>query len=305
VEGRFQQVDDVRLHAVAAGPGDGPLVVLLHGFPEFWFGWRHQIDPLAAAGYRVLAPDQRGYNLSDKPRRVKAYGLDRLAADVVGLIDAEGRDRAILVGHDWGAAVAWWVATCFPDRVERLAVLNVPHPSVMRRHLLRSAEQRRKSWYIFFFQVPWLPERWFLKNDCAVGVRSVCATARHGTFSDEEMRTYREAWRQPRALRGMIHWYRAMLRSPPRRPRDLRVRVPTLMIWGERDRFLGSEMIEPSLGLCDRGRVERLPEATHWLQHEEPATVNRLLLQFFAEPVADRGAAAPTPRRPLPGSPDD
>src|SRR4051794_28893294 len=145
----------VMLHAVAAGPGDGPLVILLHGFPEFWYGWRHQIEPLAAAGFRVLVPDQRGYNLSDKPKKIPAYNLDVLARDVVGLIDDAGAARACVVGHDWGGAVAWWLGVKHPERLAKLALLNIPHPLVMRRALRRSSEQRRKSSYMFSFQLPW------------------------------------------------------------------------------------------------------------------------------------------------------
>lgn len=279
---RFFEVDGVRLHAVEAGPPEGPLVLLLHGFPELWRAWKRQIGPLAEAGYRVLVPDQRGYNLSDKPREVSAYGLDRLAEDAAALIAAAGRERASIAGHDWGGMVAWWLAVRHPERVARLAVLNMPHPLVMRRHLRRNAAQRRRSWYIFFFQLPWLPEHWFARRDFAVGERSVAGTARPGTFSEADLGLYREAWRQPGAVRAMVHWYRASLRRPPARVASPRVRPPTLLIWGLRDRFLGSEMIEDSLALCDDGRAERLPEASHWVQHEEPERVNALLLQHFS-----------------------
>ena len=157
-EHKLIATNGITLHAVTAGPEDGPLVLLLHGFPEFWYGWRRQIPALAAAGFRVLAPDQRGYNLSDKPRELSAYRLDALAADALGLIDAAGRERAFVVGHDWGAMVAWWLALVAPQRVERLAILNVPHPYVFRRHLMNDAEQQKRSIYAGFFQLPWLPQ---------------------------------------------------------------------------------------------------------------------------------------------------
>lgn len=272
---------EVTLHTVAAGPADGPLVVLLHGFPELWYGWRRQIEPLAAAGFRVLVPDQRGYNLSDKPRRVSAYRLDRLAGDLFALITAAGRRRACVAGHDWGAAVAWWAALSRPERIERLAILNVPHPLVMRRHLLGNRAQRRRSRYIFFFQLPWLPEYLLRKNDFARGIKALTGTSRPGTFSADDLVRYRRAWSQPGALRGMIHWYRAALRRPVLGARDPRIRVPTLVLWGERDRFLGRDMIEPSLELCDDGRAELFPQATHWLQHEEPERVSRHLVDHF------------------------
>jgi pimeloyl-ACP methyl ester carboxylesterase len=278
---RTLTANGVRLHAVEAGPEDGPLLLLLHGFPEFWYGWRRQIGPLAAAGFRVLAPDQRGYNHSDKPRRVSAYGLDTLVADVMGLIDAAGAEKAFLAGHDWGGAVAWWAGVTHPERIERLALLNIPHPRVMRRTLLRSAEQRRKSSYMFFFQLPGLPERAFSKDGFAFAEKALRRSSRPGTFTDEDLARYREAWGQPGAPRAMIHWYRAALRTQPRRPESPRVRVPALLIWGARDRFLGQEMAQPSVDLCDDGRLELIPEATHWVQHEEPERVNRLLLGFF------------------------
>jgi len=274
-------VHGVRLHAVEAGPPDGPLLILLHGFPEFWYGWREQISALAGAGFRVLAPDQRGYNLSDKPEGVASYALDPLARDIVGLIDEAGRDKAFLAGHDWGGAVAWWTAMCHPHRVERLAVLNVPHPAVMRRHLFKNPQQRRRSWYFFYYQLPWLPEWSFSASDFALGVKAL-RTSRRGTFSDEDIARYREAWSQPGAVRSMFHWYRAALRVRPRRPMSFRVATPALLLWGARDRFLGREMAQPSLDLCDDGRLVFFEEATHWLQHEEPERVNAMLADFFS-----------------------
>ncbi|HVT58095.1 MAG TPA: alpha/beta hydrolase [Thermoanaerobaculia bacterium] len=278
---RTIETHGIRLHAVEAGPADGRLLIFLHGFPELWYSWRHQLEPFAAAGFRVLAPDQRGYNLSDKPRGIAAYGLDELAADVVGLIDEAGRERACLVGHDWGGAVAWWVALTQPERLERLAVLNLPHPYVMRRHLLHDPAQRRRSWYVFAFQLPWLPERRLRRNHYENGVRALQRSSRPGTFSEADLEVYRAAWAQPGALTGMINWYRAGLRAAPRRRPAPRVTVPTLLLWGARDRFLGREMAQPSIELCDDGRLVFLEEATHWLQHEEPERVNRLLADFL------------------------
>jgi len=282
VRHRFIETNGVHLHVVEHGPEDGPLLILLHGFPEFWQGWQHQIDSFADAGYRVMVPDQRGYNLSDKPGRIGDYRVDRLAEDVVGLIDAAERKKALIAGHDWGGVVAWWPGMWHPERVERLAILNVPHPQVMREHLKSNRAQRRRSWYVFFFQLPWLPESRFRKQNFEFGRRALQATSRPGTFSDEQIEVYREAWRRPGAVRGMIHWYRAALRKPSDRPREQRVRVPTLVLWGARDRFLGQEMVAPSLEFCDDGRLVMLDEATHWLQHEEPQRINGLLQEFFA-----------------------
>jgi pimeloyl-ACP methyl ester carboxylesterase len=270
----------VRLHAVEAGLEGGPLLLLLHGFPEFWYGWRKQIEPLAAAGFHVVAPDQRGYNLSDKPRRVSDYNLDTLALDIVGMIDELGAKKAFVVAHDWGGVAAWWLGIKYPDRLERLALLNSPHPKVMRRALLGDPKQRKKSSYIFYFQLPWLPERTLRRDGFAYAAKALRAS-RPGTFSDEDLDIYREAWSQPGAVRSMLHWYRAALRAQPERPSSPRVSVPTLLLWGAKDRFLGRELAEASLDFCDDGRVEIFDEATHWIQHEEPERVNARLVEFF------------------------
>jgi epoxide hydrolase 4 len=168
-----------------------------------------------------------------------------------------------------------------PDRLERLALLNIPHPAVMRRSLLKNSRQRKKSSYMFYFQLPWLPERTFRRNDYAFSVAALQKTSRPGTFSETDIALYKEAWSQPGAVTSMIHWYRAALRSQPARPASIRVPVPTLLIWGTRDRFLGREMAQPSIDLCDHGRLVFLDEATHWVHHEEPARVNALLTGFF------------------------
>ena len=279
------RTNGVQLNVAVAGPEHGELVVLLHGFPEFSFGWRRQIGPLADAGFRVLAPDQRGYNLSDKPRRLAAYCLDELVADVAGLIEAEGRRQALVVAHDWGGGVAWWLALTRPELVRGLVAINVPHPIVLRRALRTNPVQRRRSRYMLFFQLPWLPEWRLARADFAFMTAALAKTSRPGTFSAGDLARYREAWARPGALTGMLNWYRAALRRPPRRPPTVRVAAPTLLVWGARDRFLGQELVAPSLELCDRGRAEILPDATHWVQHEEPERVNYLLLEFFATTI--------------------
>ncbi len=276
------RANGITLHVVEAGPADGPLVILLHGFPEFWYGWRHQIEALANAGYRVLAPDQRGYNLSDKPKEIAAYNLDALAADVIGLIDATGCEKASVVGHDWGGAVAWWTAVKYPQRLERVAILNAPHPKVMRWNLLHNRAQRRKSWYLFMFQMPLLPEWRMRRANWEIGQRALQGTSRPGTFSENDLALYRKAWSQPGADRGMINWYRAALQRHPARVASSRVTVPALIIWGTRDKFLGRELAEQSVDLCDSGKLVWVEGASHWVQHEEPERVNQFLLEFFA-----------------------
>ncbi len=273
----------IHLHVAAAGPKDGPLLVLLHGFPEFWYSWRKQIQHFASLGYRVLAPDQRGYNLSDKPSAVSAYRLDRLGGDIVGLVEAAGRGTAFVAGHDWGAAVTWWLAANHAEKFPRTAVLNVPHPAVMARQLVTDPRQLARSWYMFFFQVPRLPEAWFSRNDFAVGCRSLRGSSRRGTFGDEDLALYKEAWGRPGAVRSMISWYRANLRSAPSFART-RVKNPMLILWGEKDLFLRKEMAKESLKLCDQGSLETFPELTHWIQHEDPARVNAALEKHFGTP---------------------
>lgn len=270
-----------QLHVVESGPEQGPPVILLHGFPEFWYGWRHQISPLADAGLRVLVPDQRGYNTSEKPKPVSAYALDTLADDVAGLIASTGRPRAALIGHDWGGVVAWWVAAKHPERVERLAVLNAPHPFVFRRTLRASPRQLLKSWYTFYFQLPWLPEALFRRRNWRALTKSLCASSRPGTFTEAELERYWSAWSEPGAITAMIHWYRAAMRNPPTSPAEARVQVPTLLIWGTKDKFLDRGLAESSLEQCNLGTLEFLEEASHWVQHEEPELVNRSLIEFL------------------------
>ena len=271
----------IELHAVAAGPPDGRLVVLLHGFPEFWYGWRRQIAPLAAAGLRVLVPDQRGYNLSDKPGGVAAYALDTLADDVLGLADALGRGRFAVVGHDWGGVVAWHLAARNPERVERAAVLNGPHPATVRAFMRAHPSQALRSWYAGFFQAPLLPEWTLGAADFAWLRASLDRTSRPGAFSDEDLRRYRAAWARPGALTAMLNWYRALPGFAGPSPSG-RIRVPVRVVWGDRDPFLDRGLVEAGLALCARGEAFHLPEATHWVQHEEPERVNRLLVEFLA-----------------------
>jgi len=276
------QTRDVQLHVRAAGPEDGPLVVLLHGFPEFWYGWRHQIPALAEAGYRVVVPDQRGYNRSDAPRSVAAYDLDVLVDDACAVVDAAGRDRAFVVGHDWGAMVAWHLAHTRPERLRRLAVLSVPHPHVFQETLRASPAQLLRSTYALFFQVPTLPE-WVLGRSDGQLLAALLRWSGHAdTFSDTDLRLYRRAWRRSGRLRGMVNWYRAATRRVLRTaPPSTRIDVSTLVVWGAKDMALGRQMAAPSAAMSTNGRLEMLDDATHWVQHDTPATVNKLLLDHL------------------------
>src|SRR4051794_28233442 len=208
----YADLREVRLHYVEAG--EGPLVVLLHGFPEFWYGWRHQIPALAERGFRVVAPDMRGYNRSSKPRGVAAYDVERLSGDIRELVRERGEERCFLAGHDWGAAVAYGTAGYHPDAVEKLAILNVPHPRRLLEGWRKHPKQLAKSWYMFFFQVPGLPER-LASARSFTGFQKSLDTAKLGAFTDEDRARYREAWAQPHAATAMINYYRAALRQAP------------------------------------------------------------------------------------------
>ena len=278
----YADLGEVRLHYV--GAGDGPLVVLLHGFPEFWFSWRFQIPALVAAGFRVVAPDMRGYNLSSRPSQVAAYDIDRLAADVRDLIRELGAERALVAGHDWGGAAAWVTAMNHPEVVERLAILNAPHPRRMLQGL-RRPRQLARSWYMLFFQLPWLPELAARARGWWGWRRPFEKDARPGAFTPQDIQRYVEAWSQPGAPTGMINPYRAAGRQRPGRgeARIRPVEAPTLVIWGQRDRHLGPELAAPERrDVPNLERVVRLPEASHWVHQDEPDRVSELLVDFFS-----------------------
>ena len=274
----YVPTNGLRLHVVQAGPATGPLVVLLHGFPEYWASWRAQLTALAAAGYRVWAPDQRGYNLSDKPPGIESYALPTLAADIIGLLDAAGVPQAHIVGHDWGGIVAWYLAAHYPDRMAGTTIINVPHPAVVTPNLWRVPSQLARSWYIGFFQLPRLPERLVRRRNWRFGERALLGTSRPGTFSAAEVARYKVAWAQPGALTTMLNWYRALRLPSGPWPR---IRGAVQIIWGRRDTFLEARLAEFSLAQCQNAQLHYFPEATHWVQLEEAAAVNELILRFI------------------------
>lgn len=269
----------LRMHAAVAGPEDGPLVVLLHGFPQFWHSWRKIIPPLAAAGYRVIAPDQRGYNLTDK---TGPYDVRTLAQDIADLIAANGRDHAHVAGHDWGAVVAWSLAAAHPARVARLAILNVPHPAVALQ-MWRHPRQILRSYYIGVFQAPRLPEWALQRRDFAALCQAMATSARPGTFARADFGPYKEAWGQPGALSAMLGWYRA-LATHTRTFRSVgrRIAAPTVILWGERDHALEASLGRESAAWLDDGRLIAYPDVTHWIVDEIPEEVTRQLLTHFA-----------------------
>ena len=281
LEHSLVQVGDIRLHIVQSGPISGPVVILLHGFPEFWYGWHKQIRLLADSGMRVIVPDQRGYNLSDKPKGISAYRLDILARDIINLMDALGIQKVNLCGHDWGGVVAWAAAALHPDRIGRLAVLDAPYPPVMMRNMFSHPGQIMRSSYILYFQIPKLPETLLKRNQWKTLVESMRRTSRPNTFTLEDFSLYRKAWHQDGAMTAMLNWYRALVQRPNVLSRNLRITQPTLLLWGAKDFALGVELAKASINLCDRGKLEVFEKAGHWLQHEEPERVYKHLTTHF------------------------
>jgi pimeloyl-ACP methyl ester carboxylesterase len=274
-----RKVGAISLHVAEAGPDSGPAVILLHGFPEFWFGWRHQIDALADAGFHVIVPDQRGYNLSDKPKAIEDYDLDPLARDITGLADVLGIEQYALVGHDWGAGVAWWIAQQNPKGLRRLAIMNAPHPALWRRAMGADPVQRKLSRYVRLLGVPVLPEMLVRAGRYKSLSDAISESTR--PMSDDERNEYRKAWSQVGALTGMINWYRAILRRRFDAPPASNIGVPTQIIWGARDRYASLSLAEPSKALCVRANLIVFDEATHWVQHDEALRVNTMLLEFL------------------------
>lgn len=287
LEEKFISTNGIRLHTVLAGPQSGPPALLLHGFPETWRCWIRQFPALVEAGCRVIAPDQRGYNLSDKPRGVQAYAVATLVEDVIGIIDALEYEKVNLIGHDWGAIVAWMVAYRYPDRLHRLGILNAPHPRVMQKFVRRDFDQMRRSLYVLFFQLPWLPEAAMRVGNWQGAERGLRRSGLAHTFTNEDFESYREAWSQPGAMTAMLNWYRAALRYPPSIFGDLRIKVPTLMMWGMKDFALTHRMARPSMDYCDESNLIFFPDATHWVQRDAPDEVNHYLVDFIFDKQKD------------------
>jgi len=271
----------VTLHVVRAG--EGPAVLLMHGFPEFWYSWRHQIDPLVDAGFSVAAPDLRGYNLSDRPSDVSAYHLRLLVEDAAAIVRSTGHPRAHVVGHDWGGIIAWALAGAHPELVDKLVIMNAPHARLYLEIVRRSVRQALRSWYVLFFQVPLLPERAIASGDYAAIRRMFTRLpARRGAFTAADVERYVEAIRRPGALRAGLNYYRANAGgSGLRLARTARTDAETLVIWGEKDPALVPELLDGLERVAPRVRVHRMPDVGHWVQSEAPEEVNRMLVDFL------------------------
>ena len=275
----FIKTNGVNLHYVTQG--EGKLMLMLHGFPEFWYSWRHQIAEFAN-DYCVVAIDMRGYNDSDKPDRLSAYKMSELTADVRGVIKGLGYDDCILVAHDWGGAIAWNFADKYPDLVEKLIVMNFPHPAKFIAGL-KTWQQLQKSWYIFFFQIPFLPELIFKANDYqAIASAFIDMAIDKSAFSPEDLAAYKEAAAKPGALTAMIDYYRANFNFIDRKTGSYDVLdIPTLMIWGEADTALGKELTYGTDEYVADLKLKYIPNCSHWVQQEQPKLVNRYMRNFL------------------------
>ena len=269
----------IKLHTAFAGPENGKPIILLHGFPDAWFGWQAQISALVSAGYRVIVPDQRGYNLSDKPKGKANYHLNILSQDILGLADALNLKQFHLVGHDFGAMVSWVLAMSSPERINRMVIANVPHPRVMQKFIRKNFSQMRKSWYTFFFRIPKLPEKIVRRRKWKMLISAMAQG-----LSEEERDRYREAWEQENAITSMINWYRAMnIRSSSGSKSSPQITVSTLILWGKMDPHLSYRMATLSLDLCDDGELIFFEEASHWVHQDEPARFNQHLIEYLGE----------------------
>jgi epoxide hydrolase 4 len=269
----------IRMHFV--NQGEGPLIVLLHGFPEFWYSWRYQIPFLASHGYTVVAPDLRGYNDTEKPRT--GYDIPTLLRDIKGLINGLGQQTAVIVGHDWGGVLAWSFAMQYPQMTERLIIMNAPHPAAMIREM-RTIKQLRKSWYVFAFQIPWLPEYVLGRNHAnEVGRMLRGAALQKSAFPLDVTAKYQEAMSRPGAIKAAISYYRQLFWNLPLsyKKYDTRIVAPTLLIWGEQDIALGIELTTGLEQWVTIIQIRRIPDSGHWVQQEQPDKVNQYLLEFL------------------------
>jgi epoxide hydrolase 4 len=279
----YAQIGAINLHFATAGEGE-KLVILLHGFPELWYSWRHQIAALSDE-YTIVAPDMRGYNLSDKSPKIEDYQIEKLVDDVIGLIHYFGREKAAIVGHDWGASVAWATAQKHPESIWKLAALQVPPVQVWRKN--QTFKQFLASWYMFFFQIPRLPEWLFKRDNFAMLANSLkTSTVEPNVFTNADIAEYKKAWSEPFALTAMLNYYRANIlkRFFSKIETGEKIRVPTVFIYGEKDFAVLPETVRNIGEFVDAPFEEfRIPASGHWVQQEAGDTVTEILRDFLAE----------------------
>ncbi len=281
----FAETNGIKLHYIAQGKGD--LAILLHGFPEYWYSWRHQI-PYLAQNYRVAAPDLRGYNTSDKPAGVQAYHISELVKDVKGLIKFFGAEKAVIISHDWGGVIAWDLAAFFPEVVEKLVIMNAPHPKAFLRELVKNPRQMLSSWYIFMMQIPGLAEWYVRRNDYRQIGRVFAGWAhRKDTFSAEDIRKFKDAIGRPGSLTAAISYYRALFRDRNglKRVKNFpKIKVPTLLIWAENDKALTKNLTYKLDQYFEAPlEIRYIPDCSHWVQQEQPELVNKYMGEFLLQ----------------------
>jgi pimeloyl-ACP methyl ester carboxylesterase len=290
IKHEYAEVNGVRLHYATAGKGK--LIMFVHGFPEFWYEWKNQLAEFGK-DYKAVAPDMRGYNLSSKPAEVEQYQVKYLVEDLRALAEKLGHKKFILVAHDWGGAVAWAFAIAHPDYLEKLVIINAPHPGVFARELRDNPAQQKASQYMLFFRSP-QAEAALSANNYAQLVQVVLGEGlKTGAFTEEDKKAYIEAWSQPGALTGGLNYYRAARVGPPSGEGDkqgtsfaqgmpsLTVKVPTLVIWGEKDTALLTGNLEGLDKFVPALTVKRIPDGTHWVIHEKPALINGYIRDFI------------------------
>jgi pimeloyl-ACP methyl ester carboxylesterase len=270
---------------LAAGAGDR-LALCLHGFPELGFSWRHQLPVLAQEGWLAWAPDMRGYGRTTRPQGMSEYAIEKLMDDVAALIDAARCREVMLLAHDWGGVIAWYFALRRVRPLDRLVVMNLPHPGVFERVLQSGWRQRLRSWYVLFFQLPWLPEKLLGARNARFVTEAFRGMAvNKENFPDDVLDVYRRAAQEPGALTAMVNYYRALVRGGgARRMRSLgfpKLDVPTLMIWGEQDSALGVELTVGTEDFVSDLTLHRLPNASHWVQQDAPDETNALLRSWL------------------------
>jgi pimeloyl-ACP methyl ester carboxylesterase len=271
----------VKLHYVTQG--EGPLMLMLHGFPEFWYSWRHQI-PEFALDFKVVALDLRGYNDSDKPQDKSAYVMAEFILDVEGVIKGLGYEKCVLVGHDWGGAIAWSFAYAHPEMVEQLIVLNIPHPAKFAQGL-RTPQQLLRSSYIFLFQLPWLPELLVQALDYQALENAFKGMAvNKSAFTQADINAYKDAAAKRGALTAALNYYRNAGQQGLLNSNWGVLEVPTLMIWGENDTALGKELTYGTEAYVRDFRIKYIPNCSHWVQQEQPQLVNQYMREFL-EPL--------------------
>ena len=282
IEGPWQHeyinTNGIRLHYVTQG--EGPLMLMLHGFPEFWYSWRHQI-PEFAKYFKVVALDLRGYNDSDKPKDQSAYVMNKFVRDVEGVIKGLGYDTCILVGHDWGGAIAWNFAYAHPEMVERLIILNLPHPAKFAQ-ALRTPQQMLRSWYILFFQIPLLPEFLLQSSDYLFIENAFKGMAvDKSAFTKADIEAYKNAAAKRGALTATLNYYRNFAQQTMLKENWRVLEVPTLMIWGENDTALGKELTYGTELYVRDFQLKYIPNCSHWVQQEQPELVNQYMQEFL------------------------